>query len=1068
MTLWYALYILLGVTIVFDLWTAVQLILQARAAQNIAATCFLVAMASVILGYLAQFIQTDYQSALFWVSFQVVGEFLLFPFWFLFVVYFTGYGKWVSPAVLVGLALLTATPIFFLLFPPTTAWIVTYPGFMQLGPFRVLRPQIDWMAWIITAFVQVEGIGSILLLIRHVKRVRPVYRVYLAILNIAILFTCLGIVSEISGINPIRPLSPLSLTLVPASLVVCWVFYTLRVGQALPIVRERVVEIMRDGVIMLDGQDQLVYLNPAVEAILQISGRQALGKSLHGISPELACLIEHPSSQRTEKRPHEQTVALGEMVYSVMYSVFDDWKGEMAGQLFVLRNITDRERMERALEIHANEMARSVSFTNALSLVASQVAVSTDLEQVYKILSSELRRIHLNCVVALRNPESPGYTLDFISLSQKASHNIETHLGFKAKGFRIPDMSRFFAPGYANEKQAVFIPNFQESVYQLFPDASPAIEQALSEAAAIDEKTAGAIFRLFARRDDIGVFAVWGPSLQREDMAALSVFAAQISGAIQKVRLIESEQKRVSDLEGTNALITSLSQIAVRFEASRDPQQIMNTLGSELSKIGATCVLTLTNPQTLDLEAHYVSINLADQRKVEQLTHFKMRDLRIPYDRWKALSPKPAIPAVILENPMELSSQLLPQFSKSILKRIIRMIGITAEKPAVWIPLNASGQEIGILLVWGLIDPQAYLPALTLFGRQVATVIEKARLIGELEQLKVFNEGIVQGVAESIFIIDAAGNIEFANPATSRLIGLPVEQIVSQPWRKYVTEESHRKIREMLPEVTRKTEIGIEIGVVQQNGCVIPVLMNLQPRYKDGGLETMLVSIMDIEQRVQAEQQIRASILEKEALLKEIHHRVKNNLQIISSLLNLQSSMVKDEKVVEIFRESQNRVRSMALIHEKLYRSDNLARIKFDEYINELGSFLLRAYQDSASDIQLEINAERIDFDLDTAIPCSLIINELISNSLKHGFPADLAPPADCNRKIYVELVKPSENTARLMVKDNGIGYPSEADFHQSGSLGLQLVKSLTAQLDGEIWFASRDGAQTEIVFPFT
>ncbi len=201
----------------------------------------------------------------------------------------------------------------------------------------------------------------------------------------------------------------------------------------------------------------------------------------------------------------------------------------------------------------------------------------------------------------------------------------------------------------------------------------------------------------------------------------------------------------------------------------------------------------------------------------------------------------------------------------------------------------------------------------------------------------------------------------------------------------------------------------------------------------------------EIIERKRAEEKINASLQEKVVLLREIHHRVKNNLQVISSLLNLQSWYIEDKKSLEIFRESQTRVRSMALIHEKLYQSKDLNKIEFSEYIESLIKDLFKSYNIDFDRIKLNSKLEGIFFEIDTAILCGLIINELVSNSLKHAFPL--------NKKgeIFISLDKDDNNKYTLILKDNGIGFPPNVDFRKTESLGLQLVTTLTEQLGGTI-----------------
>jgi PAS domain S-box-containing protein len=212
-------------------------------------------------------------------------------------------------------------------------------------------------------------------------------------------------------------------------------------------------------------------------------------------------------------------------------------------------------------------------------------------------------------------------------------------------------------------------------------------------------------------------------------------------------------------------------------------------------------------------------------------------------------------------------------------------------------------------------------------------------------------------------------------------------------------------------------------------------------------------------ERLRAEADVRASLHEKEVMLQEIHHRVKNNLQVISSLLNLQSRAVSDPAVLDLLRDSQNRVRSMALVHEKLYRSPDLARIDLAEYAHSLAGQLLRSYADQAGRVALRVQAAGCWLDVDTAVPCGLIINELVSNALKHAFPDQRAG------EIVITL-QPGPGRVTLTVRDTGVGFPAAVDFQASPSLGLQLVNSLVAQIDGTIALHRAAGTEFRISFP--
>jgi PAS domain S-box-containing protein len=216
----------------------------------------------------------------------------------------------------------------------------------------------------------------------------------------------------------------------------------------------------------------------------------------------------------------------------------------------------------------------------------------------------------------------------------------------------------------------------------------------------------------------------------------------------------------------------------------------------------------------------------------------------------------------------------------------------------------------------------------------------------------------------------------------------------------------------------------------------------------------------EAEERLRAsEEQIRTSLNEKEVLLKEIHHRVKNNLQVISSLLSLQAGQIHDREAAEVFKDSQYRVRAMALVHERLYQSDDLARIDFAGYVRDMTSHLLRSYRGLSRGIRLIPTVEGVSLDVDAAIPCALIINELVSNALKYAFPDGQSG------EIRVTLVD-TAGVIIMTISDDGIGLPDGTAFETSDSLGLQLVHSLTDQLGGTVECSVSRGTHFEIRFP--
>jgi two-component sensor histidine kinase len=214
----------------------------------------------------------------------------------------------------------------------------------------------------------------------------------------------------------------------------------------------------------------------------------------------------------------------------------------------------------------------------------------------------------------------------------------------------------------------------------------------------------------------------------------------------------------------------------------------------------------------------------------------------------------------------------------------------------------------------------------------------------------------------------------------------------------------------------------------------------------------------EVRERKRVEEEVRASLREKEVLLREIHHRVKNNLQVVSSLLKLQAQNIQDPTALEVFKESQDRIKSMALIHEKLYRFGDLARIDFADYIRSLAGYLFHAYAVDSEAISLTLNVDDVLLPIDAVMPCALLIHELISNSLKHAFPKGRG-------EISVDFHTHDQKTFTLMVRDNGIGCPNRFDVENTSSLGTQLVAALADQLDGALEFDNGHGVSCKINF---
>ncbi|MCX6555551.1 MAG: PAS domain S-box protein, partial [Candidatus Aminicenantes bacterium] len=360
-----------------------------------------------------------------------------------------------------------------------------------------------------------------------------------------------------------------------------------------------------------------------------------------------------------------------------------------------------------------------------------------------------------------------------------------------------------------------------------------------------------------------------------------------------------------------------------------------------------------------------------------------------------------------------------------------------------------------------------------LFGT-VQDITERKRAEIQIQ----YQANLLANVSDAILATDRRFNIQYWNTAAEKQYGWTAAEVLGSHFPKFIQPQYIGDSRAtVIKKIVQEGFWNGEILHNRRNGALFPVLATIsEVRNAENQIIGHITIIRDISERKQAEEQIRAALKEKEVLLQEIHHRVKNNLQIISGLLTLQADQSAGKSLDDIFHASQDRIRSIALIHEKLYRSRNLAEIAFDEYLRTLTENLFISHGVAAGRITVKYEMEPILFTIEKAIPLGLIVNELLTNSLKHAFPAGQQGEIRIGLHGYKGAksyaLKTDSGTlhivptCELIVADNGIGFPAGQVPEQEKTLGMKLVSMLAKQLQAELEIKTGPGTEFRLLFP--
>lgn len=562
------------------------------------------------------------------------------------------------------------------------------------------------------------------------------------------------------------------------------------------------------------------------------------------------------------------------------------------------------------------------------------------------------------------------------------------------------------------------------------------------------------IFRGETRGTLTALKAQGDPDFTERELKLLTIMANQAATAIEIARLYQFEKERLR-------LSETLRQAGLALTQSLSLDNTLNRILEELEHV----VVYDSAAVLLHKDDHQVIMSGRGFKDPEAVLGLKFP---VPGDNPNSVVAQQRRPIILSD-----AKKLHPPFREAPHDHINSWLGV---------PLIVRDQLIGILAL----DSQspnyfseAHIESVMPFAYQAAIAIENARLFEqtrqEIEERKRVEDALRQSELQYRLLVEqipavtyiaaldeVSGSI-FCSPQIETLTGYTAEEWMSEPemWLQRVHPEDRDFVLAKIRESQHThAPFRCKYRLLAKDNTVLWVedFASIVP---DSGDRPALQQgvMLDVTAQQEAEAQLAASLKEKEILLKEIHHRVKNNMQIISSLLNLQLQHVHDEETRNVLKDSHNRIRTMAMVHEKLYQSRNFSEVRLKNYVQELATAIFQSSRTAARGVRLEVSGEDCDLGVDQLISCGLIINELITNALKYAFPAGRGG------KVTISIATTPEHIT-ITVADDGIGLDESFTAETADTLGLQLVYALSRQLNGTVTITGRPGLTATIQFP--
>ncbi len=820
-----------------------------------------------------------------------------------------------------------------------------------------------------------------------------------------------------------------------------------------------VIEQSHEGIMIIDASGHILAWNSGMTSITGRSREYALSRTMEQLYLEflptawsgprhptdIDSMIKNLPSITGSATPTFEMqlffpgITAPKIVETSVFAI-DETTGPLT--CIMMRDISTRKQTEEqmAWQLHVEELLATLH----ASLISNNMSIgnlaSLVLENAKKLTNSEHGFVS---IIDPWNKENVAYTLT------EMMDECQIHIESRRVAFPIsPDGTYPSLWGYALNMRQMFFTNTpsQHPASVGIPEMHVPIEKFLSVPVMLGNDLVGQI-----------ALANPGRDYTERDLAGVQKLAEAYALAIQRLRWEDSLSLRLSQLSLLNETAKSITSLMNIDQIFTSAVEMTSTL-FEYFHVG---IFQLNKADELVMKA-----NAGQYRHIFPPGH------SIPLGKGM-VGHCAATGKMYLVNNVRADPYYINPAPDKMLTR-----------SELAVPIRSKEKILGVLDVQSphlnAFDADDTAVIETLAG-QIATAIENARLYqtvqdelneririeqalsdSETQYRELFTR-MKEGFAMHQPIFGADGTVkDFSyvrvNPAFEELTGISTEQVLG------------KTLRQVFPDIDTMfyTEYS-RVAISGQPAMFETYIQSLDKYYLVSAfrLETGETAniFMDISQIKQNEKKLKEMLLEKEVLLKEIHHRVKNNLQVIISLLGLRSDQIEDPAALQVFQDCQNSVRAIALIHERIYQSANLAQISAPEYISSLVEYLTGVFSEDVFAVDINLDIAPLVLDLDSAIPCGLIVTELFTNALKHAFPQPYNPEAPI-QSLWIKFYDNGSGYT-LILHDNGIGLPAGFSVQNTSSLGLQLVSLLTQKLDGNLEFHNQGGAYFELNFPY-